>query len=141
MPQLDIIAASAALVLVLLLYVKRIHGRSSQLPLPPGPKGLPIIGNLMDMPSSFEWETYHKWSKELSESPHVYLRHAQLTPTLDTDILHLNLAGTTLIVLDTSEAATELLERRSSIYSGRYANKALAVLSVIYLPFTERECL
>lgn len=38
---------------------------------------------------------------------------------LDTDILRLSVAGTTLIVLDTSEAATELLEKKSSIYSGR----------------------
>ena len=40
---------------------------------------------------------------------------------LDTDILRLSVAGTTLIVLDTSEAATELLEKKSSIYSGRCA--------------------
>ncbi len=37
----------------------------------------------------------------------------------DTDILYLNVAGTSLVVLDTSEAAMELLEKRSSIYSGR----------------------
>jgi hypothetical protein len=37
----------------------------------------------------------------------------------DTDIIHLNVAGTSLVVLDTSEATTELLERRSSIYSDR----------------------
>ena len=37
----------------------------------------------------------------------------------DTDILYLNVAGTSLVVLDTSETAMELLEKRSSIYSGR----------------------
>ena len=37
----------------------------------------------------------------------------------DTDILYLNVAGTSLVVLDTSEGALELLEKRSSIYSGR----------------------
>ena len=39
----------------------------------------------------------------------------------DSDIIHLNVAGTSLVVLDTSEAATELLERRSSIYSDRFS--------------------
>ena len=63
MPQLDVLAVSAA-VLLIFFYLKRNNTRSS-LPLPPGPKGLPVIGNLLDMPTSFEWETYHKWSKEL----------------------------------------------------------------------------
>ena len=39
--------------------------RIGHLPFPPGPKRLPLIGNLRDLPSSFEWKTYHKWSKEL----------------------------------------------------------------------------
>jgi hypothetical protein len=33
-------------------------------PLPPGPKGFPIIGNLLDMPTSDEWVTFQKWSKD-----------------------------------------------------------------------------
>lgn len=37
----------------------------------------------------------------------------------DSDIIHLDVAGTSIIVLDTAEAATELLEKRSSLYSGR----------------------
>jgi hypothetical protein len=38
---------------------------------------------------------------------------------LDTDIIHLNVAGTNIIVLDTVEATNELLEKRSAIYSDR----------------------
>lgn len=34
---------------------------------PPGPRGLPLIGNLLDMPTSHEWVQYRKWSKEFSE--------------------------------------------------------------------------
>jgi hypothetical protein len=65
MSQLDTFAISATVVLIF-LYLKRKNARSfSHLPLPPGPKGLPVIGNLRDMPTSFEWKTYHKWSKEL----------------------------------------------------------------------------
>lgn len=40
----------------------------------------------------------------------------------DSDIVHLNVAGTNLILLDSAEAAYELLEKRSSKYSGRYGH-------------------
>ena len=33
------------------------------LPLPPGPKGYPIIGNLFDMPVHKPWLVYDKWRK------------------------------------------------------------------------------
>ena len=33
---------------------------------PPGPKKLPLIGNLLSMPTRVEWETYAKWGKEYS---------------------------------------------------------------------------
>ncbi len=37
----------------------------------------------------------------------------------ESDILYLNTAGTSIIILNTYEAAIELLERRSTLYSGR----------------------
>ena len=53
-----------ALAFLYLLYVRT---RSvSNLPLPPGPKpsSVPLLGNLLDVPVTFPWETYDKWFKE-----------------------------------------------------------------------------
>ena len=35
----------------------------NRLPLPPGPKGYPIIDNLLDMPTDKSWQVFDKWSK------------------------------------------------------------------------------
>lgn len=48
-----------------------------RLPLPPGPKGLPLIGNVLDMPQAKESEVFTEWGKRFGERVPVrlVLRH------------------------------------------------------------------
>lgn len=41
---------------------------------PPGPAGLPIIGNMFDMPSQFQWITFANWSKDYGKHPYRVLQ-------------------------------------------------------------------
>ncbi|KAF9531384.1 cytochrome P450 [Crepidotus variabilis] len=90
----------AILVPTCVLY--RLKKRFTQLPLPPQPKGLPLVGHTFSTPSTNEWITFHEWSKELG-----------------TNILYLNVTGQSMIVLSSAKVAIDLLEKRSSIYSSR----------------------
>ena len=38
-------------------------GNPNGLPLPPGPKGYPLIGNIFDMPVDKPWVVYDEWRK------------------------------------------------------------------------------
>lgn len=73
-----------------------------RLPLPPGPKGYPIVGNLFDMPHDLQWEKYFDWSKKYNS-----------------DIIYLSVFGAPIVVLNSYEAANDLLSGRSLLYSDR----------------------
>ncbi|KAL1945436.1 hypothetical protein VTO73DRAFT_2287 [Trametes versicolor] len=91
-------AASIAVVLALRgLWLRR----ASKSPLPPGPRGLPLLGNLFDIPRQSAWKTFAAWSKEYG------------------DVVHLRVLGRPIILLNSAEATTDLLENRFGIYSDR----------------------
>ncbi|KDR69223.1 hypothetical protein GALMADRAFT_925136 [Galerina marginata CBS 339.88] len=90
----------ATLAIAIVVYVK--HSKRSALPYPPGPRKLPILGNLLDFPTSLEWETYARWAKKYNSN-----------------CIHLNVAGNDIVVLNSFDVAVELFEKRSSAYSSR----------------------
>ncbi|KAF8510098.1 cytochrome P450 [Gautieria morchelliformis] len=95
---LDFAIASCALLLCHLYYTRKQNTRP---PFPPGPKPLPIIGNMKDLQNSKIWETYNHWAEEYG------------------DVVHVSSFGSHIIILNSFKAVYDLLERRSSIYSSR----------------------
>ncbi|KAG0700751.1 cytochrome P450 [Suillus ampliporus] len=72
-----------------------------QSPLPPGPKGKPLIGNLFDIPLVDTAKVFAEWR------------------SLYGDVIYLEALHQRVLVLNSFEAANELLSRRSLIYSDR----------------------
>ncbi|KAI1421370.1 putative O-methylsterigmatocystin oxidoreductase [Xylaria sp. FL1777] len=85
-----------------LLRHRRISRRERHLLLPPGPPGEPLIGHLRVIPAEHPEFQYAKWAKEYN-----------------TDILHFNVLGRSIIVLDSIEAAHNLLDKRGANYADR----------------------
>ncbi|KDQ28281.1 hypothetical protein PLEOSDRAFT_157857 [Pleurotus ostreatus PC15] len=76
--------------------------RNQCLPLPPGPPCAPIIGHLRSLPQDDQAElVYHEWAKKYG------------------DVIRVTTLGRRIIILGSQQAATDLLEKRSGIYSDR----------------------
>ena len=64
--QMTLTQLAFALSTLTVFVVYWMNGRRQRRNLPPGPKKYPLIGNLLSMPSTLEWETFAKWGHEYS---------------------------------------------------------------------------
>ncbi|KLO08857.1 cytochrome P450 [Schizopora paradoxa] len=92
---------SACIVAALILVVLSKHRVRRTVKLPPGPPRLPIIGNLHQMTASRLWEKATEWRDQYG------------------DIVYVENIGKPLLILNSYEVASELLDNRSAIYSSR----------------------
>ncbi|EJD50523.1 cytochrome P450 [Auricularia subglabra TFB-10046 SS5] len=91
-----------AAVLASVVFYSCRRGRGS-LPLPPGPAPRPIVGNIADLPTDQEWVAYTRMAKGYGE---FFIGPAECM-------------WTHIIVLNSLEAAMDLLDKRGEIYSDR----------------------
>lgn len=68
-PTVLAVIAAAGLAIAL---VKRLSSRSNELPYPPGPKPLPFLGNIRDIPLVNPWITYTEWGRAYGQL-YVYI--------------------------------------------------------------------
>ncbi|KAI9454069.1 cytochrome P450 [Lactarius psammicola] len=98
--QLATTRVGLAVVLGLAVILVVRYSKSPWRLVPPGPRGLPLIGNALELQDKvwlFERDCKQKYG----------------------DVMYLNALGQPIIVLNSLKAAAELLDRRAAIYSGR----------------------
>ncbi|KAH6915129.1 cytochrome P450 98A3 [Coprinopsis sp. MPI-PUGE-AT-0042] len=72
-----------------------------RLPFPPGPKGLPILGNALQMPDDRPWLVYRDWAKQYGE------------------IVYIKALGQPIVILQSVQAVRSILEEKASNFSDR----------------------
>ncbi|KAF4596650.1 hypothetical protein EYR38_008037 [Pleurotus pulmonarius] len=103
MPFANLVLQALGWVTTYLLFstiYERFH-RKRPFPLPPGPPADPVIGHLRKVPPLHAELTYLEWARKYG------------------DVVYVNLFGRHIVVLNSKEAAYDLLEKRSALYSDR----------------------
>ncbi|KAI0070807.1 cytochrome P450 [Panus rudis PR-1116 ss-1] len=97
---LNIAAYLLSLSVPLWLYVYRLRSRKG--PLPPGPPGLPFVGNILDLQYLQSSDMLAQWAKEY-----------------DSDLIYFEIMGTKVVVINSLSVAEDLFSKRSAIYNDR----------------------
>jgi hypothetical protein len=113
---LDILVLVTSLVAFLVI---RDFQRRRGLPYPPGPRPLPLLGNLFDIPKKFSWLSYLRFSKKHGKIYFTVNGLVRLKEEMTGDILSFHVFGKVIVVLNSYETNKDLLERRAEIYSDR----------------------
>ncbi|EKM55882.1 uncharacterized protein PHACADRAFT_209394 [Phanerochaete carnosa HHB-10118-sp] len=79
---------------------------------PPGPKGLPVIGNAFDVPTGNGWLVFRDWSRQYGSQ-----------------VVHVEALGKHICVVNSAKAAKELFEGRPHIYSDKEQSVMMLELS------------
>lgn len=102
------IASAAVLVVVLTVAAafvinRLLKSKGNGQPLPPGPKGLPVLGNINDLPEPGMLECHH------------WLKHKDLYGPISS----ITVLGQTFVIINDAQIALELLRDRAAKHSAR----------------------
>ncbi|KAI0720650.1 cytochrome P450 [Fomitopsis betulina] len=88
-------------VLLLSLYLVSTWYKSRRLRLPPGPSGLPLIGSLHLISDDYQQDTFSEWARKYG------------------DIVYAKFLGNDMLIVNSTDAARELMEKRGAKYSSQ----------------------
>lgn len=122
MPDLYIVVYGAALFVLLFLAWRSVSKHSGRMPLPPGPRLFPFVGNAFDIDVSRPWLTYTNWKENygrcLTLPTNTTASHTNAGITLG-DLVYSRVLGQHIIIIGSMQVARDLLDKRSVIYSDR----------------------
>ncbi|KAJ7445082.1 cytochrome P450 [Mycena latifolia] len=101
MPTPDALYAIRVAAVIAAVLCARHFLRKRRPPLPPGPRGLPFVGNILGLPAHSPWLTFAEMGKQWG------------------DIASITVLGRTMVIVNSLQVAEDLLESKGANFSDR----------------------
>lgn len=114
-----------ALALLILIFAYSLslaqwHRRSRGLPLPPGPRSWPFIGNLVHMRKPEPWKSHHELCQLYGEWRQLSAQHLRSADHIDAgELVYLPVLSQSVMILGSARVLSELLDKRSAVTSDK----------------------
>ncbi|KAL4072602.1 cytochrome P450 [Scleroderma yunnanense] len=118
--MLSVAAGIVGVILIGLWLVAR--KKNGGLPYPPGPKGLPIIGNALDLNMKEPHVTYAKWAEQYG------------------DIIYSRIFSQDFVIISSTKIARHLVDQRSTVYSDRPQSPLYKLFGIDQMTFLMKYC-
>ncbi|EAU86925.2 cytochrome P450 [Coprinopsis cinerea okayama7 len=97
----SIFAGLGCLLVASIIYFRKLKANPARAHLPPGPKPIPVLGNVKDLRAKELWLPAMDWAKQYG------------------DITYLHVFGQGLTFINSLESASDLLEKRGGMYADK----------------------
>jgi len=122
MLTLELWKVYAALIAVaVVLVITRLRTGRGHLPVPPGPKPVFFIGNLLDVPRPTDaaWKVYAEWGKKYGMCCYARTTLVIISDNIAGNMIYFKVMNKSVLVINSATIAHDLLDKRSLIYSSR----------------------
>ena len=103
--------------LLLIIKLGRIESRRGSFP--PGPKGLPFIGNIHQFSTIDQHKLYAQWGAQYGKRARLWCPGTVSKLIIVGDVVYAKFFRQPVIILNSAQAALDLMEKRGAKYSGR----------------------
>jgi hypothetical protein len=91
--------------------------KANGMPLPPGPRLLPFVGNMFDIDVARPWLTYAKWGKQYGRLTCLSCFTANFR--VPGDVVYARILGQHFVLINSEKVGRAIVNKRSAIYSDR----------------------